>query len=131
MAPTPVLLPGKSHGWKNLVGYSPWGHKESYMTERLHFNDNIYNFIFQPLSPLNVTYFDFRSLLNHHLVATALYTGMDHSCLPTILYTCPHFSQPLISFRNSFHVTGGICPILRLKGFPSEVSRYPGALGCP
>ena len=31
--PTPVLLPGKSHGWKSLVGYSPWGYKESDMTE--------------------------------------------------------------------------------------------------
>ena len=34
--PTPVFLPGKSHGWRSLVGYSPWGHKESDMTERLH-----------------------------------------------------------------------------------------------
>ena len=25
---TPVLLPGKSHGWRSLVGYSPWGRKE-------------------------------------------------------------------------------------------------------
>ena len=23
--PTPVLLPGKSHGWRSLVGCSPWG----------------------------------------------------------------------------------------------------------
>ena len=36
--PTPVFLPGKSHGWKSLVGYSSWGHKESDMTERLHFH---------------------------------------------------------------------------------------------
>ena len=28
-----VLLPGKSHGWKSLVVYSPWGSKESDMTE--------------------------------------------------------------------------------------------------
>ena len=35
--PTPVLLPGKSHGWRSLVGYSPRGHKESDTTERLHF----------------------------------------------------------------------------------------------
>ena len=35
--PTLVLLPGKSHGWRSLVGYSPWSHKESDMTERLHF----------------------------------------------------------------------------------------------
>ena len=36
--PTPVLLPGKSHGLKSLVGYSPWGCKESDTTERLHFH---------------------------------------------------------------------------------------------
>ena len=35
--PTPVLLPGKSHGWRSLVGCSPWGRKESDTTERLHF----------------------------------------------------------------------------------------------
>ena len=34
--PTPVLLPGKSHGQRSLVGYSPWGRKESDTTERLH-----------------------------------------------------------------------------------------------
>ena len=34
----PVLLPGKSHGWRRLVGYSPWGRKESDTTERLHFH---------------------------------------------------------------------------------------------
>ena len=33
--PTPVLLPGKSHGWRSLVGCSPWGCTESDMTERL------------------------------------------------------------------------------------------------
>ena len=38
MAPTPVLLPGKSHGQRSLVGCSPWAHEESDMTERLHFH---------------------------------------------------------------------------------------------
>ena len=33
MATTPVLLPGKFHGRRSLVGYSPWGHKESDTTE--------------------------------------------------------------------------------------------------
>ena len=37
MAPTPVLLPGKSHGWRSLVGCSPWGCEELDMTEWLHF----------------------------------------------------------------------------------------------
>ena len=36
--PTPVLLPGKSHGRRSLVGCSPRGHKESDMTEQLHFH---------------------------------------------------------------------------------------------
>jgi len=34
--PTPVLLPGKSHGQRSLVDYSPWDRKESDTTERLH-----------------------------------------------------------------------------------------------
>ena len=36
--PTPVLLPGKSHGRRSLVGCSPWGRKEWDTTERLHFH---------------------------------------------------------------------------------------------
>ena len=36
--PTPVLLPGKSHGWKSLVGCGPWGREESDTTEQLHFH---------------------------------------------------------------------------------------------
>ena len=35
--PTTVSLPGKSHGPRSLAGYSPWGHKESDMTEQLTF----------------------------------------------------------------------------------------------
>ena len=31
--PPPVLLPGKSHGWKSLIGCSPWGRQESNTTE--------------------------------------------------------------------------------------------------
>ena len=38
----PVLLPEKSHGWRSLVGYSPWGCKESAMTEQLHYDVYIY-----------------------------------------------------------------------------------------
>ena len=30
---TPVFLPGESHGQESLVGYSPWGRKETNMTE--------------------------------------------------------------------------------------------------
>ena len=34
MQPTPVFLPGKSHGQRSLVGYSPWGHKDLDTTEQ-------------------------------------------------------------------------------------------------
>ena len=39
--PTPVLLPGKSHGRRSLVGCSPWGRWGSDMTEWLHFHSSL------------------------------------------------------------------------------------------
>ena len=41
--PTPLLLPGRSHGQRSLAGYSPWGCKESDTTEQLHFLSFYYN----------------------------------------------------------------------------------------
>ena len=38
MAPHSSTLASKSHGWRSLVGFSPWGRKESDTTERLHFH---------------------------------------------------------------------------------------------
>ena len=40
--PTPVLLPGKSRGWRSVVGYSPWGRKELDPTEGLHFSSKVF-----------------------------------------------------------------------------------------
>ena len=42
--PTPVFLFGKSHGQRSLVGYSPWGHKESDMISNFFF---LYSFPLQ------------------------------------------------------------------------------------
>ena len=36
----PVFLPGKSHGQRGLAGYTPWGRKESDMSEQLNNNNN-------------------------------------------------------------------------------------------
>ena len=41
--PTSVFLPGESHGQRSLVGYSPWGRRESDTTERLNGNRIISN----------------------------------------------------------------------------------------
>ena len=40
--PTPVFLPGKSHGQRSLMGYGPWGHKLLNTTEQLN-NDPHYH----------------------------------------------------------------------------------------
>ena len=42
--PTPVLLPGKSHGQRSLVGCSPWGRYELDAMERLHFHFSHFHF---------------------------------------------------------------------------------------
>ena len=42
---TPVLLPGKSHGWRSLVGCSPWGRWELDTTERLYFHFSLFTFM--------------------------------------------------------------------------------------
>ena len=40
--PTSVFLPGESHGQRRLVGYSPWGHKESWLSDKhFHFHSQL------------------------------------------------------------------------------------------
>ena len=46
--PTPVLLPGKSHGQRSLVGYRLWGRIESDTTEHLHFHFLSWRWAWQP-----------------------------------------------------------------------------------
>ena len=51
-----ILLPGKSHGQRSLVSYSPWGHKESGMTEQLCFHflfEVCHSFSSKEQAPLN------------------------------------------------------------------------------
>ena len=43
--PTPVLLPGKSHGWKSLVGCSTGSHKELDTTKQIHFHTSLSCFV--------------------------------------------------------------------------------------
>ena len=62
---TPVFLPGKSHGWRSLLGYSPWGRKELDMIEGLHFAI-LWNSVFRRL------YLSFSSLLFASLLFTAI-----------------------------------------------------------
>ena len=60
--PTPVFLPGESHGRRSLVGYSPRGRKESDTTEQLHFTFTEYYIVeeknLKPRHKENLTYFE-------------------------------------------------------------------------
>jgi len=47
--PTPVLLPGESHGWRSLAGCSPWGLEESDTTNRTRLSDFTFTFQFHAL----------------------------------------------------------------------------------
>ena len=60
--PTPVFLPGESHGRRSLVGYSPRGRKESDTTERLHFHFH-FSWSVTPLSAPS----------NHHSTFVSVY----------------------------------------------------------
>ena len=58
--PTPVFLPGESHGQSSLIGYSPWGHKESDTTERLHFISSYHYENFNVFFPIQETKLSLR-----------------------------------------------------------------------
>ena len=58
--PTPVFFPGKSHEQRSLVGYSPWGHKESDTTEQLNNKEMLCG----PLAPGLLL---FAALIGHSL----------------------------------------------------------------
>ena len=60
--PTPVFLPGKSHGQRSLVSYSPWGLKESDMTECLSITDPCTNND-QFCSPASQDTYQFQGLI--------------------------------------------------------------------
>ena len=75
--PTPVLLPGKSHGWRSLVGYCPWGRKESDTTER-HSLTRVYCWQHDE----SMTFF----FLMKHLHDLSLFTDVEaHSVLCVLL----------------------------------------------
>ena len=83
---TPALLPGKPHGRRSLIGYSPWGHKESDTTERLHFHFP----------------FNFRAVSSEMTLTVSSLQKLCSPCLafswtPQEVYQ-PHFPVPPWSF---------------------------------
>ena len=86
--PTPVLLPRKSHGWRSVVGYSPWGCKELDTTERIH-----------SLSSLGISNFlEEISSLSHSIVFLFFALSLRKAFLSLL------FSLPLASLLSQLFV---------------------------
>ena len=93
--PTPVCLPGKSHGWRNLAGYSPWDHKKSDTTELLHF-----------ITPLDFLYLE--NNLKFHISLEFLRTyqnqGAFFPCMILFIYVILYFSSTLTGFKFVLYI---------------------------
>ena len=83
MATHSSILPGESHGQKSLAGYSPWGHKESDMTERLtHTHFNLFK-LSTPDCNLNANNFWSGSFIH-----VSLYTSKTHLIINITYFSC-------------------------------------------
>ena len=71
--PTPVFLPGESHGQRGLAGYSPWDHEESSTTEWLTLSLSGHVILFAATYFFSFFFFDLRSILHLFLKIWKLY----------------------------------------------------------
>ena len=103
--PTPVFLPGESHGRRSLVGHSPWGCKGSDRTEWLHthraFHLVFHRYFFLYYSSDSFFKYNFSSL-NLSLAGSNLYwsPSVDFQTLSTIFFSI--LKVLLSSFSNLF-----------------------------
>ena len=70
--PTPIFLPGKFHGQRSLVGYSPWGCKESDTTEQLSTQFQVYSKVIQLYIYMYLLFFKFFSHLGYYKILSSL-----------------------------------------------------------
>ena len=75
-----VFMPGKSHGLRSLVGYGPWGRKESDTTEQLHFTSLQVNYNydddFSPPAPP-----DYKESLSLSILQWLALSGIQNALL--------------------------------------------------
>ena len=94
--PTPVLLPRKFHGWRSLVGYSPWGLKELDTTERLHSQvKNKKTKKYTQALILSAT-----PLLNHYKIPYQILPGKDKPFLWDMSLSCPPLPGKVIKLSS-------------------------------
>ena len=95
MATTPVLLPGKSHGQSSLVGYSPWGCKESYVTEHAHTHTHTH-----VISGQNIRY----SCFNFHFLSDVEYFFMFGFIISMLFCLSSDIPIFQVGFLKSFFI---------------------------
>ena len=91
-----VFLPGKSHGWRSLVGYSPWGRKELEMTEWLHF----LSFFLFLLRNLSLKKHSKRKKKKQHPTGTYIYQIIDTAHILLMDWTSECSSCPSDCWYN-------------------------------
>ena len=98
--PTPILLPGKSHGRRSLVGCSPWGRTELDTTKRLHFHINF---------PLSYSYRDqllLFMILSLNYVSLLLLSCFSCVQLCATPWTAAYQASPSMGFSRQEHWSG-------------------------
>ena len=97
--PPPVPLPGKSRGWRSLIYYSPWGRKETDMTEQLQRLQHIEWAHFNLITSLKTLSLDKATFWG---TENSSHNTVHHSLAPQrllLLFSCPAVSNSLWPHR--------------------------------
>ena len=108
--PTPVLLPGESHGQRSLEDYSPWDHKESDMTE-WHFIWDFLIILYFAYAYIFSSYFQILNTL-YEIVTCFLLVFMFHKCMNSVIYSCCCPSQDHVS---SWVISNFSCEFIKAR----------------
>ena len=119
--PTPVLLPGKSHGWRSLVGYSPWGRKGSDMTEQLHLI--LVSILFSQIIP--------PSLSPHSPKVCSLHLCLFYSLAYRIIIQLSSVTQSCLTLWNPMNCITNSQSSLKLTSIYSVMPSSHLILCCP
>ena len=113
-----VVLPGKSHGQRTLVGYSPWGCKESDTTEQLHFTSHYHTIHLKLIHVICQLSF---------LLISFILAGLGLCCCERAFSSCGE--RGLLS-RGGFSLKGLLAVEAWALWCPGSVAVAPG-LSCP
>ena len=137
--PTPVFFPGKSHGWKSLVDYSPWGYKEWDKTEQLHSKKKVahwfFTLIFVPIIIPTLSFLEFFiSAMAYVSTAYPLFKQSQSSnylpnCKDWLIFPSLSYRLVLRVYHNSLLTSGKVEMLLFSKFNSSSALHFANDLG--